>query len=250
MMRIKSIVFLVALILGSVQSSLAAQHLLDKDERTGEIWCLFSGSIANSEVIPFQRNLGLGCRTLYLASGGGEIEAAMAMGRALRKSEVTVVVLEKGRCASACVLLYAAGVMRANYGPVEIHRPYMADGRPESFAASQARYKSLESRVRAYLREMNVSETLYERMMLIPPERAEKLTLEDMDRLGMGGSDPVYAETLENRKAARLGLSKQDFLRAKARASAVCGSLDGVHQEASLPSLMQCWKREFPGYVQ
>lgn len=248
-MPLRSILFFIGFALFAGQISAATQELL-RNKSTGELACLFRGTITTSEVAAFRRNIDAGCKTLFLSSNGGEIEAAMTMGRALRQAEVAITIMEKDRCASACVLMYAAGVTRANYGPIEIHRPYMTDKKLESFSETQIRYRKLESRVKSYLREMNVNEALYDRMMRISPENAEKLTLEDMDSLGMGNFDPVYDETLNNRKAAQLGMSKQDFLRAKARVSAICGSISGIFSSDTVLLKLACWRREFPGYIE
>lgn len=120
-------------------------------------------------------------------------------GRIAREAEMAVVVEKGGKCASACVFLYAGGVVRAPYGPVLIHRPYL-DNSSASFSETQQRFSAIGQRVKALLREVNVNEALFDRMMTIPPEKAHALPLEDMEALGLGFIDQVHSEFVENRR--------------------------------------------------
>jgi len=78
------------------------------------------------------------------------------------------------------------------------------------------------------LRDVNVSESLFDRMMLIAPEDAVPLTLDEMKALGLGFNDQVWLEYLDNKKAARAGMTKQDWLAKKRQTIEICGDIMGV----------------------
>ena len=63
------------------------------------------------------------------ASNGGEVEAAMELGRVLRKLGVTAVVAEGDQCLSSCVFAFMGGDRRTVAGRIGIHRPYFTSSR-------------------------------------------------------------------------------------------------------------------------
>lgn len=75
-----------------------------------------------------------GVNSFCLDSGGGDIEAAIDLGRYFRRKETTVLVLNQanrdssGTCASACLFLLAGAVRRYIIVPrdhIGVHRPYI-----------------------------------------------------------------------------------------------------------------------------
>ena len=54
-------------------------------------------------------------RSVYIDSLGGDVRAAMEIGRIVRRREMGVNVIPETSCASACVLVFAAGVDRDIY---------------------------------------------------------------------------------------------------------------------------------------
>ena len=210
--------------------------------------CLLEGSIVSTDVAAVGKNLKRGCRKLYLNSAGGDVQASLELGRLLRRAAITVSVGPKQICASACVLVFAGGVVRPMSGKMLIHRPYLVNS-AASLDATQRSYAGLTEKVKRYLREMNVSESLYDRMMRIPPEDAVALTLDDLEGLSLGLYDQVYLEYLDNKHASELRMSKQDFLRKKKLAADRCGPLMGyVTDEGGADAKVRCWKSAFPEY--
>lgn len=176
------------------------------------------------------------------------MDSALALGKIVREAEMTVVVERGGKCASACVFLYAGGVTRAPYGEVLIHRPYL-ESPSTSFSETQQQFAAISLRAKAFLREVNVQEGLFDRMMTISPEKAIALPLEDMDALGMGLLDQVYSEFVENRRTARLGMTKKEFLEKKEQTAQYCGPLYGAVVPTNEVELRRrCWQQRFPGY--
>lgn len=212
----------------------------------GTNWCMLQGSITKNDVMKFSNALKLGCKQMQLNSLGGDVDAAMDMGRALRKAQIPVVVPQRMQCASACVFVYAGGVLRINYGEIKIHRPYAAsfDG---SFEALQEKFKRMELNVKKYLQAMNVSDQLFDRMIQIPPEKTETLSLEDIDRLGIGFKDPVYDNYLDQMAARQNGVALAAWLKAKNKARSECGDIDkpSLNAEESRAKAA-CWNQIMP----
>jgi len=76
--------------------------------------------------------------------------------------------------------------------------------------------------LRAYLREMNVSERLAEDMLRIHPAEAYYLTPADLEAYGLSSRDPVYQEMLDVKEARELGLGRQEYIQRKALSERVC----------------------------
>jgi len=153
-----------------------------------------------------------------LDSDGGNVFAAMEIGRMFRKARVRASLLPRGKCLSACVLLLAGAVVRDTAGTVGIHRPFLNDATPTSYESLQARTRALGEAVSAYLKEMNMPGSLYDSMRLVPSDRIKVLTAGELAAFGLSGKDPAYAELIENAGARAIGLSKQEYLERKALA--------------------------------
>lgn len=162
-----------------------------------------------------------------LDSEGGDVYAAMAIGRMFRKARVWAHVGWSGKCMSSCVLLLAGAVKRSTFdgGPVGIHRPYSTETGAASFEELQTKTTKLGADVAAYLQEMNIPSSLYESMRLVPPESIKILGLSELEKFGLYDADPVFAELNDNSEANLAGLSKQEFMSRKAQ-SRKC-QLDG-----------------------
>lgn len=153
-----------------------------------------------------------------LESEGGDVYAAMAIGRMFRKARVHAMVEWSGKCLSSCVLLLAGAVNRSTFdgGPVGIHRPYSTDTEAVSFEELQTRTTKLGADVSAYLHEMNIPNSLYESMKLIPPENIRILGYSELVKFGLYHNDPVFAELKDNMKANLARVPKGEFLLRKA----------------------------------
>ena len=166
---------------------------------------------------------------LDLNSNGGDWEAAMAIGRRLRKVSSLAQVADGDECSSACVLILSGAQIRvvSRKGRVGIHRPYSSTTTPISLEQSQRRYQALSTATRAYLKEMNLPESLFEAMVRIPPESLRILTEHEVQQYGLEGRDPAYSESMDSTNANALGIDKQEYLRRKARTNSLCGGMAG-----------------------
>lgn len=158
---------------------------------------------------------------VFIDSQGGDWQAALKFGRFLRKVEATVWVTEQG-CYSSCVMILAAGTHRTILGPVGIHRPYSTDVSAQTFQESQRRYRALQAETKKYLFEMNLPESLFDAMIQVPPESIHILTIQELGRFGLSQDDPAAQEIDDANEAREYGLTKEEYLRRKARREEIC----------------------------
>jgi hypothetical protein len=175
-----------------------------------------------------------------LDSRGGEVEAAMAIGRLLRtkitNTDVSIPLpplrpidgREYADCASACILILVAGSDRTvALGRVGIHRPY-STGSVKAGTDTRAAYRVLTTQVKAYLEEMAMPGRLYDEMMQVPPEdirwisSSERSGVKELHDLGIVGKDPAYDDSQDSIAASARGISKQEWLRRKALVGPAC----------------------------
>jgi hypothetical protein len=160
---------------------------------------------------------------IYVNSPGGDVEVALKMGRLIRREQNGIVEVSADQsCLSACVLLVAAAKTRWLAGVVGIHRMFFTSTKPMSYSKANTQRRELETEVKAYLKEMNVSPDLYDAMDRISPENLKALSEADLDRYGLTLRDPVYEETLSALGAERLGISRIEYNQRSALAKQIC----------------------------
>jgi hypothetical protein len=135
---------------------------------------------------------------VFLDSAGGEVDAAMWLGRRLREAHAFVVVDRRSECSSACILLLSAGVQRlvVPTARIGLHRPYFDPTYYGALSPSKARlqYQTLEASVKSYLSEMGMPDSLFERMRAIPSHKAVFLRHDELASLGLNRDDPSAEE--------------------------------------------------------
>jgi hypothetical protein len=164
-----------------------------------------------------------------LDSPGGDVQAAMALGRLLRKLEGGAWVNRGARCLSSCVLVLAGATARSFEGQIGIHRPYFLV--PRGDVSSQAVASTLGEmlrELREYFREMNVSEQFADAMLRIPPERIKLLREEDLAGYGITPVDPFAQEGFDLQRAKSLGLDRQEYMKRKLLAEQRCGGPSSI----------------------
>lgn len=87
--------------------------------------------------------------------------------------------------------------------------------------------------VRAYLRDMNVSERLAEDMLKIPPADVRYLSNDELVNYGVTYLDPVEQETIELQEARSLGVDRREFRRVKKVCEIGCTSPPSSHRRRS-----------------
>lgn len=161
---------------------------------------------------------------LMINSGGGDVAEAMAMGNVLSTRDWSIrVELPNGKCYSACVLVYAAATKRGKptsvaefnqalelwaAGDNGSHRQVTTDRGtnlgihrllPTLSAATNVDelYADTQGAVQLigdYLARHGVSRTLAEDMMTVPSNEIRLLTVEEVERYGLGEVNSARAD--------------------------------------------------------
>lgn len=161
------------------------------------------GYISMSDVEAVRRFLEHGGKDIspvevYLNSPGGDVEAAIQIGRQLRAAGAAAYVFSEAQCASSCVFLLAGATQRVIDGAVAIHRPTASDVTRRTPAQAQVEYQLLLREIEAFFRAMNVSEQLLDAMIAIPPEDAKYLTARELTEFGLADSDAAAQDAADS----------------------------------------------------
>ena len=186
---------------------------------------------------------------IVLDSLGGSVSAAMRIGRLIRNTGGRTVVGSGATCASACVLVFAAGLSRvvgarilnpslilpgaskpldfSGLQPLEpaigIHRPALADAPPETDMTSvKTAAERVEKELREYAGEMNISPRLIDDMLATPPEQVRWLSEQERQGYGLGFLDPVYAETASISESKKYKIKPSQYRVRNAEALYAC----------------------------
>jgi hypothetical protein len=165
---------------------------------------------------------------VVLKSNGGDVSAAMDIGRFLRSNSAWVTVPFGAPCASACVLVLAGAVQRSIFGPIIIHRLYRADAEPLGLARAQSEFEQRGKVIKAYLDEMNIPTSLYEAMLAIPSESERELSEAELENFRLNMADVVYEEENAAGTAKYLGISMSEYL---GRLAARDDCIDSVQED-------------------
>lgn len=161
----------------------------------------------------------------YLDSPGGDVAAAIEIGRMFRNANEWVFVKQDEICVSACILVLAGATHRLIYGKVGIHRPYLKSFKGDYDREQvQHAYVAMTEDIRSYLREMNVSEKLADDMMAVEPEEVQYLSISQLTNYGLGIVDPVAKEDWELKQSRKLGISRTEYMRRQETIDALCRS--------------------------
>ena len=153
--------------------------------------------------------------TVQLNSPGGDVASSLKIGDIIRSNWLLTVVSDgsdgspANECESACVLIFAAGAVRAAWdgSKVGIHRPYFDQRLFAGLTPDQARvkYDALSREVQAYLAKMGMAEELFIEMMKVPSNEIRTLTLDELEKFSLVGEDPGRAEYYRARNVTKYG---------------------------------------------
>ena len=151
--------------------------------------------------------------TLWLSSHGGDIDVGMDLARLLRKLGLSTFVDKNDRCASACVFAFMGGERRSVAGQIGIHRPYFPF--TQDSPDRPARFRHLQKTLRDFVEEMDFPASLYEAVMLVPPESMQIVSVVDLKRFYLEGISPLSEDKLDAAEARRLDISMAEYLKRK-----------------------------------
>lgn len=163
--------------------------------------------------------------TVMIESPGGDVDAALIAGRALRQARATIFVNgspDKATCSSSCIFLVAGAVERYFFGGLAIHNFFVVSEELTYDEVTKTR-RRLEASIRSFLVEMNVSPQLYDRMLSVPPQRLRLLTEQERDDLGLGSTDPTFQDFRHGQQATRHGTDKTTYIARLGTLIAICG---------------------------
>ena len=156
--------------------------------------------------------------TVWFASNGGDIDAAMELGRLLRRLGVFAVVDRNDQCMSACVFAFMGGERRSVAGRLGIHRPFFPH--TQDLPDRQVQFRHMQRILKDYVEEMDFPSSLYEAVMLVPPESVKILAAAELKSFFLDGISPSSEDLADAAAARHLNLSMADYLKLKASAPA------------------------------
>lgn len=131
----------------------------------------------------------------HISSKGGNLDEAMKIGKIIRLSQIPVWTGEE--CFSACVFIYAAGVERDARGNIGLHRPSFEKKYFANLTSLEAKdkYNELKQQSISYLKELEVSQAIIDRMFQTGSTEVELINATDANKL-FGIKSPFYDEWL------------------------------------------------------
>lgn len=183
---------------------------------------------------------------LLLDSSGGDGMAAMDIGRLARAARAHVFVA--GKCSSACVLLFAGGVVRgAVSGTLGIHRGrvtrFIKDvGRQDVSTETNEQARQFlalaDQRAEEYFAEMGMPASLIQASRAVPSDRVRWLDAAAIAEYGLAGVDPAYRAARAPSGARRYGISEEEFVRRSNAVAELCRADAGA-----VSTFSACYRR-------
>jgi hypothetical protein len=140
-----------------------------------------------------------------LNSDGGDVYAAMRIGRFIKKFRGRTIVPESKRSLSSCALIYIAGMYRDNYGIIGLHRPYLASS-PQERAKVEQQIPKLFADIEQYVAEMGVTKSFFEQMVNTEPSEMRVYVGKAISAI-VPSTDPIQDEIDISRLARAHGIS-------------------------------------------
>ena len=148
---------------------------------------------------------------VQLDSGGGDPSVAMEIGKLIRPRRINTYIAPDDSCASACVYIAVAGVMRYAFGDVRVHRTSFGYEPPDT---SMIAWKVEEWRKEsaAYFASMNISNMLVDAVQSTPNWQIRSITDSEKRQWQLIGADQLTEETLFTEIAKERSISRTEFI--------------------------------------
>jgi len=182
-----------------------------------------------ADIASLESDLGNKTWFLQLDSTGGDVDAAMQIGRIIRQNEGTIFVPESAKCYSSCALIYIAGVTRSSSGVIGLHRPYLASA-PQSRQSIERETPLMLQQLKRYVQEMGITDLFYQEMVNTEPSNMKLYVGPDIEKI-VPLHDPTYDEVITSYLAREYGIDTAE-IRARDKDSENCFALfPGTNRE-------------------
>ena len=155
---------------------------------------------------------------VWLSSFGGDIDAGMDLARLFRKLRVFTYVKKNDLCVSACVFAFMGGERRSVAGQLGIHRPFFPY--TQDTADRPAKFRHMEKVLKDFVVEMDFPDSLYEAVMIVPPESVHIVNPGELRRYYLEGISPSSEDMVDAAAARQLNISMITYLQRKAKVPA------------------------------
>ena len=141
-----------------------------------------------------REKLNLKLNAVVLNTRGGNVDAALKMGRLIRKHGLNTYLAPNSECASACIFVLIGGITRMAFGELSVHRSGVDSNSPTTLEKLKKHNDDNIKEVNDYVQEMGISPLLADAILLTPYWRTRPLTWRDRTRWGVHGMDTIHEE--------------------------------------------------------
>jgi len=131
---------------------------------------------------------------LSIDSGGGDVAEALRASNLMAEHDWHVVVPNDANCFSACVLVLAAGSVRAVSGQVGIHRMIPEKSSAKSIDELNDELSGTHDLVSAFFAKNGVSTTVADLMMTVPAGDIRILSQSELKDFGLGWTNAAQSD--------------------------------------------------------
>ena len=215
-------VSILSVVLALVPTSLVRADVFVHDRTESSLFVDILGTITSLDSKTFENAIqDLGNRRLYvrLDSVGGDVFAAMHIGRLIRKHDGVTIISVPSKCYSGCALLFIAGVMRHNLGELGLHRPYQVSAL-QNRQTNEKQLPRMLALIKQYVAEMGIAENFYDQMVNTEHTKTAIYRMDSYANL-VPEMDPGFLEVQFAYGARRYGMTAAQ-MRQRERDAEVC----------------------------
>lgn len=189
-----------------------------------------------------------GASTIWvsLLSPGGDVSAAMEIGRWARAHRAITRVPRGESCYSSCALIFVGGTSRYNLGEIGLHRPYLT-GAPRSAPEVRAAVADMNRDLQAYIAEMGLTPDFTHMMINTPPDAMRVFRGDEILSL-VPEKDPLDDELRTAGTAARYGAATTQEMRQRSAAADQCNRISD-HEARFNCMLANIWGLSEPVFM-
>ena len=197
-----SMIFVICLLALAGTSRAITYERMTTDDQTrilvlkGEFVFEDDVAVLRATVTDFQPNV------ITFRSGGGNVDAAIRIGRAIRALGLTTLQIRSSECASACALAFLGGAQRfAEAGSIGVHRSSFSGDLGGGTEQAVSAIQSLTAHIISYMIEMGVDPGLLELSLATDSSDMRYLTSTEMRQYRVTSIGPDTGSAVSQRPA-------------------------------------------------